>query len=484
MQFKKLEVIVVMAVFTTILAFGQSVSTPFSNGAGGSTSYIPASGSGGGGGSGDVTSSGNNTLYGSVNTFSNRVQFLGAVTNSGSFVAVNFLSSIDKKIYFPGTSVVAFDLDSAGAGDASLCWPTGGAAIGIETSTPEKLVRFYNTGGSTMGYIGDSSGLAMQNARPISTASGTISTSTGNLSIGGSSLFSGAVTNLGKFYSTNQFEIYLGSKAVFTATAPFSWSTYYTSGRVMFDAASDFYTDTVGHTVSVRPNSRTLNDDSNAAEVDWSLNGTVALGKNSASHIIANGLLSAEVLNVSGATTNLDNVVIRASLFTGFASTNINRNASGVDVRDIVTVPGGGTYYMTINGTPVYTATATSASFLNTTSDTIALNGTTTIAASKYAQTTLTPATSVAINFATADVFTLSNATNVTFTTSNIAAGGSKSLIILNDSTARTVTWPAGWHAMGSPLPSGLSASKYLVVNIYATSTTDASCLVTTVAEQ
>ncbi len=219
-----------------------------------------------------------------------------------------------------------------------------------------------------------------------------------NITVNGSATFNGSVTNNGNFYSTNQFEIYLGSKAVFTATAPFSWSTYYTSGRVMFDAASDFYTDTAGHTVSVRPNSRTLNDDSNAAEVDWSLNGTVALGKNASSIVIANGLLS--------------------------------------------------------------------------------------INASKYAQSALTPATSVGIDFSTSDVFTLSNATNVTFTTSNIAAGGSKSLIILNDSTARTVTWPAGWHAMGAPLPSGLSASKYLVVNIYATSTTDASCLVTTVAEQ
>ena len=135
-------------------------------------------------------------------------------------------------------------------------------------------------------------------------------------------------------------------------------------------------------------------------------------------------------------------------------------------------------------------ATATAANGLNFNSGTVIIpaaggtvtNSTLTALNTVYSTTTLTPATSVNIDFNSADIQVLNNATNVTFTESNAGAGKSKTLVIVNDSVARTVTWPA-WTAIGSPLPTGLTASKTLVVNILHTGSTEASGLVTTAAQ-
>lgn len=71
------------------------------------------------------------------------------------------------------------------------------------------------------------------------------------------------------------------------------------------------------------------------------------------------------------------------------------------------------------------------------------------------------------INFAGVDVKMIALAGDVTFTTSNKAALKSCTVIISAGAAARALTWPAGWTALGSALPTSLAEGKTLWLSLY-----------------
>ena len=61
----------------------------------------------------------------------------------------------------------------------------------------------------------------------------------------------------------------------------------------------------------------------------------------------------------------------------------------------------------------------------------------------------------------------------ITFTTSNRAAGRSKTIRIIGDTSSRALTWPAGWTWVGAAAPTALAANKDAILTITAFGTAD-----------
>lgn len=69
-----------------------------------------------------------------------------------------------------------------------------------------------------------------------------------------------------------------------------------------------------------------------------------------------------------------------------------------------------------------------------------------------------------------------------TFTTSNKAAGKRLTLVLAAGGSTRTITWPA-WTAYGAALPTSLASGKSMIVDVFFTSTTEASGRATAAVE-
>jgi len=84
-------------------------------------------------------------------------------------------------------------------------------------------------------------------------------------------------------------------------------------------------------------------------------------------------------------------------------------------------------------------------------------------------------ASTVTLDLSTNNLQTLALTGDVTINTSNLAAGRAKQVIVSADSTARNISWPAGWVWIGSAAPASIAASKTAMLTLIPTSTTDAS---------
>ena len=89
--------------------------------------------------------------------------------------------------------------------------------------------------------------------------------------------------------------------------------------------------------------------------------------------------------------------------------------------------------------------------------------------------TTLTYASSVALDFSGADFQTVTLTGVITFTTSNLAAGRSKTIRIIGDGSSRALTFPVGWTFVGAAAPTALAANKTAILTMTSFSTTDAN---------
>ncbi len=99
-----------------------------------------------------------------------------------------------------------------------------------------------------------------------------------------------------------------------------------------------------------------------------------------------------------------------------------------------------------------------------------------------YQVTTLTPSTSVNIDFNASGLQTLAIATNVVFTESNAAAGKSVTVVVSNGATQWTLAGP-GWTPVGAAFPATIAASKSLVFTITHTGSSTNSGFVATAAQ-
>lgn len=108
------------------------------------------------------------------------------------------------------------------------------------------------------------------------------------------------------------------------------------------------------------------------------------------------------------------------------------------------------------------------------------LSGLTLVSSTRYETviTALTYAATLTLDFTANNLQTLTLTGNITLNTSNLAAGRAKQVIILCDSTARTLTLP-GWTWLGGPAPTTLAAGKSALLTLISQSTNDASVYAT-----
>jgi hypothetical protein len=85
---------------------------------------------------------------------------------------------------------------------------------------------------------------------------------------------------------------------------------------------------------------------------------------------------------------------------------------------------------------------------------------------------TLTYAATTDIDLDTDGFQTVTLTGNITFTTSNRAAGRSKTIRIVGDSSLRTLSFP-GWTFVGAAAPASLAANKDAILTITAFGTAD-----------
>ena len=88
---------------------------------------------------------------------------------------------------------------------------------------------------------------------------------------------------------------------------------------------------------------------------------------------------------------------------------------------------------------------------------------------------TLTYSSTAAIDFATESIQTVTLTGDVTFTTANLAAGRSKTVRIICDSSTRAFTFPVGWVFVGTAAPATAIASKTGVLSLTAFGTADST---------
>lgn len=88
---------------------------------------------------------------------------------------------------------------------------------------------------------------------------------------------------------------------------------------------------------------------------------------------------------------------------------------------------------------------------------------------------TLTYASSVALNFTGSPYQTVTLTGVITFTTSNLAAGRSKTIRVVGDASNRALTFPAGWKFVGAEAPTELASGKTAILTLTSFGTTDAN---------
>ena len=91
----------------------------------------------------------------------------------------------------------------------------------------------------------------------------------------------------------------------------------------------------------------------------------------------------------------------------------------------------------------------------------------------KIGHSTLTYGATTNIDLDADGFQTLTLTGNVTFTTSNRAAGRSRTVRIIGDTSLRTFTFPAGWTFVGAAAPASIAANKDAVLTITAFGTAD-----------
>jgi hypothetical protein len=93
--------------------------------------------------------------------------------------------------------------------------------------------------------------------------------------------------------------------------------------------------------------------------------------------------------------------------------------------------------------------------------------------------TTLVYNATVNLDFSTAaESHTISLTGDLILTTSNLAAGRRKYVRLIDDSSARALTTPVGWTAVGSAVPANMTAGKKALLELYSFTNADAGVLV------
>ena len=88
---------------------------------------------------------------------------------------------------------------------------------------------------------------------------------------------------------------------------------------------------------------------------------------------------------------------------------------------------------------------------------------------------TLTYSSTTTIDFATQSIQTVTLTGDITFTTTNLAAGRSKTIRIICDSSTRALTFPGSWVFIGTAAPATAIASKTGVLSLTAFGTADST---------
>ena len=96
---------------------------------------------------------------------------------------------------------------------------------------------------------------------------------------------------------------------------------------------------------------------------------------------------------------------------------------------------------------------------------------------------TLTYAGSVALDFNGDGFQTVTLTGVIEFTTANLAAGRSKTIRIIGDSSSRALTFPLGWKFIGAAAPATLAANKIGILTLTSFGTTDANVVAAYAAE-
>lgn len=158
-------------------------------------------------------------------------------------------------------------------------------------------------------------------------------------------------------------------------------------------------------------------------------------------------------VNASQSLSTLSNLTTN-----GFIKTTGGTGALSIDTATYLTTTGNGSSLTGITQSQVSGLTTTDrASFANL----------------RPTHSTLTYAGTTDIDLDGNGFQTLTLTGNVTFTTSNRAAGRSKTIRIVGDSSLRTFTFPAGWTWIGVAAPASLAANKDAVLTITAFGTAD-----------
>jgi hypothetical protein len=141
----------------------------------------------------------------------------------------------------------------------------------------------------------------------------------------------------------------------------------------------------------------------------------------------------------------------------GFVKTSGGTGALSVDTSTYLTTTG--------NGSSLTGITQSQVSGLTTTDRPQFANV-------RSTHSTLTYAATTDIDLDTDGFQTVTLTGNITFTTSNRAAGRSKTIRIVGDSSLRTFTFP-GWTFVGAAAPASLAANKDAILTITAFGTAD-----------
>lgn len=152
----------------------------------------------------------------------------------------------------------------------------------------------------------------------------------------------------------------------------------------------------------------------------------------------------------------------------GFVKTSGGTGALSIDTSTYLTTTGNGSSLTGLTQSQISGLTTTDrAQFANV----------------RVTHSTLTYAGTTDIDLDSDGFQTLTLTGNVTFTVSNRAAGRSKTIRIIGDSSLRTFTFPAGWTFVGAAAPASLAANKAAVLTITAFGTADSDIIAAYAAE-
>lgn len=152
----------------------------------------------------------------------------------------------------------------------------------------------------------------------------------------------------------------------------------------------------------------------------------------------------------------------------GFVKTSGGTGALSVDTATYLTTTGNGSSLTGLTQSQISGLTTTDrASFANV----------------RPTHSTLTYAGTTDIDLDGNGFQTVTLTGNITFTTSNRAAGRSKTIRIIGDSSLRTFTFPGGWTWVGAAAPASLAANKDAILTITAFGTADTDIIAAYAAE-